>query len=199
MDATPATSPIAPGARGGYFLPGTQLELRLTQAIDSGHQHNGDAVPGVLLSAVKAADGKVLAKGTPVQVTVVSAAPAGGMESYGVLSLQADTVGGVGVYTNVLDFNGQEGHKDLPDSAPAKGTEAMLNTGTVLRFNVQGAGDNFDPMTRPGDGGGSSGSGQAGSGQAGRPAPAAGVNGGAQGTTPSNGTSTPAQGTTQPH
>lgn len=177
-DAAPAGSPVMAGARAGYFLPGTALHLRLSQGIDSGHQRNGDSVKGVLLVPVKAANGKVLGKGTPISATVVSSAAAGTMRSFGVLSLQVYRVGDVGVFTDVLDFDGQEGHKDLPDSAPDKGTEASVAPGAILTFKVQGAGDNPDLVDRGGrrNGGGSQG---------------VVTPGGAPGTTPAPGMTTP--------
>lgn len=148
MDAAPASSPVAAGAHAGYFVPGTMLQIRLDHAIDSGHQRNGDTVRGVLLGQVRAANGRVMAAGTKVSATVISSARAGTMASYGVLSLQVYKVGGIGVFTNVLDFDGQEGRKDLADSAPEKGTEAAVKQGTTLQFKVLGAGDNADLTER---------------------------------------------------
>lgn len=144
-DVTPAGSVVPAASVPGYFAPGTVLQLRLNRPIDSLHQRNGETVRGALSTAVQTAEGKTLGKGTPVLLTIISAAPAGRMASYGVLTLQVFRVAGVGVFSNVLDFDGQEGHKDLPDSAPAKGTEATVKAGALLRFKVLGAGDNPDP------------------------------------------------------
>ena len=191
-DATPAGSPVAPGAHAAYFLPGTALQLRLNQAVDSGHQRNGDSIQGTLIAPVKAANGKVLPKGTPVVATIVSSAAAGTMQSYGVLSLQVYRVGRVAVFSNVLDFDGQEGHKDLADSAPEKGTEAAVRQGTVLNFKVLGAGDNPDPTEHGGRGAGGGRGGQRGAdATSGQGAPNVGNTPTPQATTPAPGAQTP--------
>ncbi len=185
-DVTPAASPVAAGPRGGYLLPGAVLEIELNRGVDSGRQHNGDSVQGVLTAPVRAVNGTVLAKGTPVEATILSSAAAGTMQSYGVLSLQVYRVGGFAVFTNVLDFDGQEGHKDLPDSAPAKGTEAAVGAGSTLRFKVLGAGDQPDPTEHKGA------AGAAGGGRAvGQGAPQVGTQAAPQATSPGPGTQTP--------
>ena len=90
----------------------------MAQGVSSGVQINGDKVRGTLTAAVRTTNGTVLPVGAAVEGTVVSSAKAGVIASGGVLSLQLTQVGGVHVITNVVDFNGQEGHKDVADSAP---------------------------------------------------------------------------------
>ena len=89
-----------------------------------------------LASPVRASDGHVLPAGSAVKLTVVSVAPAGKIESMGEVTLQIVAVGGVATLSDAQTFEGKEGHKDLPDSAPAKGTEAVVAAGTVLHFEV---------------------------------------------------------------
>jgi hypothetical protein len=93
-------------------------------------------VRAVLSAPVTTSKGRVLTSGTPVEATVVSAAPAGTMQSAGVLSLQLIRVGSVAVVSDVAEFSGHEGHTDVADSAPVKGTEATVQPGTVLTFHV---------------------------------------------------------------
>ena len=135
-DASVLSSPIAPLPVGSSVPLGTTLSIRLTDAADSGKVKNGDIVHGVLTSPVKTTRGSTLPAGPPAEAPVVASARAGTIASYGVLSLQLVRVGGVPVITDVTDFNGQEGHKDVPDAAPAKGTEAQVAAGTELNFTV---------------------------------------------------------------
>lgn len=135
-DSATESSPTTGIPRGVYIPVHAELEVRLRQAVDSGHVRNGDMVEAALAAPVKASDGRVLPAGTRVGVTVLAVAPAGKLESRGELTLQVTHVGPVGVLTDAETFFGQEGHKDLPDSAPAKGTEAALDEATTLRFHV---------------------------------------------------------------
>ena len=58
------------------------------------------------------------------------------MDSAGELSLQIVRVGNVPTLSEAIEIHGHEGHKDLPDSAPAKGTEATAAAGTTLHTTV---------------------------------------------------------------
>jgi hypothetical protein len=69
-------------------------------------------------------------------VTVLAVAAAGKISSRGEITLQVTHVGAAAALTDALTFRGELGHKDLPDSAPAKGTEATVATNTTLRFHV---------------------------------------------------------------
>jgi hypothetical protein len=110
--------------------------VRLHEPVDSGHVHNGDMIEATLAAPVKASDGRTMPAGTRVGVTVLAVAAAGKLQSRGELTLQVTHVGAVGVLSDAQTFFGQEGHKDLPDSAPAKGTEAAVDAATMLRFHV---------------------------------------------------------------
>lgn len=128
----------------------------MSDAVNSGVQRNGDIVHGVLAASVKTSAGLTVPSGAKVDATVVSAARAGTMLSGGVLSLQVTRIGGVPVITDVVDFNGQEGHKDVADSAPAKGSEAVVQPGAILQFHVMenGRATGLDPGAVDGKGGG---------------------------------------------
>ena len=135
-DQSALASPVAPLPRGTSVAVGTEIKIMLTQAVSSGTQINGDKIRGTLSAPVRTTSGAMLPGGTAVEGTVVSAARAGLVTSGGILSLQLTRVGGIPVITDVVDFNGQEGHKDVADSAPAKGTEAAVASGTTLDFHV---------------------------------------------------------------
>ncbi len=157
-DVSAVGSPTA-GLRGGAeavrIKASTAVNVTLTQAVSSGVQRNGAMLEGVLAGPVTASDGRVMKAGTPVQVTVLSVAKAGMVQSAGVLSLQVVRVGGVAVTTDVLEFLGQEGHRDVADANPEKGTEAMVQAGAPLKFQVLGSGDKFDGNETAGKGGSS--------------------------------------------
>lgn len=89
-----------------------------------------------LAAPVRVSNGRMLPAGTPVGVTVLAVAAAGTFESRGELTLQVTHVGSVGVISDAETFFGKEGYKELPDSAPAKGTEAALDAATTLQFHV---------------------------------------------------------------
>jgi hypothetical protein len=110
--------------------------MQLLNSVDSGAFKNGDPIHGTLTAPVKTTTGATLPAGTRVEGTIVSAAKAGTVESAGILSLQLTRVGSVPVVTDVVDFNGQEGHKDVADAAPTKGTEAVAKGGSMLQFHV---------------------------------------------------------------
>jgi len=137
VDAAAEASPL-PDPRGGHAaLPAnTAIPIALSRAIDSGRLKNGDTVTATLRSPISLRNVH-LAAGTPVQLTVVATVPAGKINAAGEFSLQVMRVGSVDVFTDTQTFRGQPGHKDLPDSAPAVGTDAGLASGAPLTFHVQ--------------------------------------------------------------
>ena len=162
-DASALASPVPPRLIGSTLRVGTQVDVTLTEDVSSGSQINGTKVRAKLAAPVRSSSGVVLPAGTAVEGTVVSSAKAGLIASGGVLSLQLTQVGGIATITDVRDFNGSEGHKDVADSAPEKGTEAMVARGTLLTFHVLEPGKatglvpGVPPATNPG---GNSGGGQ---------------------------------------
>ncbi len=155
-DTSATASPVAAGARGSSIRVGTAIEMKMGEAVSSGVQINGARVHGVLTAGVRTTAGVVLPVGTAVDATVVSSAKAGVIASGGVLSIQVMRVGGVPVITDVVDFNGKEGHKDVADAAPAKGSEAMVPVGAALTFHVmqQGKATGLVPGVAPAKGAG---------------------------------------------
>ncbi len=139
-DASALESPVTASPASVSLPVGSGVSVRLVEAVDSGTNKNGDAVQGVLSAPVKTTKGTTLPSGTEVMGTVVSSAKAGELQSAGEISLQLTRVGNAPVITDVLDFNGREGHKDVADSAPAKGTEAMVPAEAVLQFKVMESG-----------------------------------------------------------
>ena len=135
-DAAPEDSPVSAQHVGSAIKQGTTVSMQLSGSVDSGSNKNGDAVHGKLTAPVRTTAGVLLPAGTAVAATVVSAAKAGTVQSAGILSIQLTRVGSVPVVTDVADFNGQEGHKDVADSAPQKGTEAIAQAGAMLQFHV---------------------------------------------------------------
>ena len=135
-DQSALASPVTPLPRGTAIAVGTEIKMTLSEAVDSGSRMNGDKIQGTLAAPVRTSSWAVLPQGAKVEGTVVSAAKAGLLTSGGILSLQLTRVGGVPIISDVVDFNGQEGHKDVADSAPAKGTEASVASGTTLDFHV---------------------------------------------------------------
>ena len=135
-DATVPPLSVASPAVADRIPTGSAVNFRLGEPLSSARQHNGDSVQGTLAAPLKTADGKLLAPGTPVVGTIVSSTPAGTIQSGGILSLQLTEVGGIPVVTNVRAFDGQPGHKDVADSNPGKGSEAVVNAGAVLAFQV---------------------------------------------------------------
>ncbi len=113
--------PIASTGNGLGIPSGAPIVVRLRSAVDSGHAHNGDMVDGTLAAPIGN-----LPAGTPVRLTVVQAAPAGRISSYGQLSLQVVSIADRRVLSNTVTALGKEGAKELPDAAPARGTEAVF-------------------------------------------------------------------------
>jgi hypothetical protein len=116
--------------------PHTEVDLKLGRSIDSGHLKNGDMVAATLTRPVALSPKGTLDAGTPAVLTVVETLPAGRIYASGEFSLQLERVGSVPVYTDTLTYRGKPGHKDLPDSAPAVGTDAGLAAGAELIFHV---------------------------------------------------------------
>jgi hypothetical protein len=133
QQASPIQSNNGPGVS---VAPHTVIELKLGRGIDSGHLENGDTVAATLAKPVALVPKGMLDAGTAAELTVVETLPAGRIYAAGELSLQLERVGSVPVYTDTLTYRGQPGHKDLPDSAPAVGTDAGLAAGADLVFHV---------------------------------------------------------------
>ncbi len=140
-DVSVEESPLGLARSGVHIKAETPLKVRLSASLSSGVQRNEDTVAGVLMEAVTASSGKVLPQGTPVKVTILTAAKAGQVSSAGELSLEVLEVGSVPVVSNVLEFDGQEGRREVADANPEKGTEATVPTGASLQFFVMGSGD----------------------------------------------------------
>ena len=120
-----ADRPLLPivGIGNAYGIPsGSQIQVRLEKAIDSGHAHNGDLVNGTLIAPLGS-----LPAGTPVRLTVVQAAPAGTIASYGELSIQVVSIADHRILSNTVTALGKKGAQELPDAAPARGTEAIFS------------------------------------------------------------------------
>ncbi len=110
---------------------GTPICIQLASTADSGHLRNGDTVKAILQQPLAG-----LAKGTPVILTVVQAARAGSLVSYGELSLQVTQIGAHEVLSDIVTALGKEGKKDIADAAPATGTEAEFPAGQDFTFPV---------------------------------------------------------------
>jgi hypothetical protein len=136
-DSAAQASPI-PSSNGHdvSIAPHTEIDLTLGRSIDSGHLKNGDTVAARLAKPVALVPKGMLSAGTTVQLTVVETLPAGRIYAAGEFSLQVERVGSVPVYTDTLTYRGKPGLKDLPDSAPAAGTDAGLAAGAELVFHV---------------------------------------------------------------
>ncbi len=140
VDASVESSPVTGGPATkvpAHIAAGTPLALRLLQSCNSATLKNGDTLAAVLSAPVKLSGGGSLPSGTKVGLSVETTVPAGKMESAGEFTLQVVRVGTIAVETETQDFKGKPGHKDLPDSAPAKGTEATLAAGSTLTFHVR--------------------------------------------------------------
>ncbi len=108
---------------------GTPIQVQLQQRADSGHVRNGDMLRGTLSAPLAG-----LAKGTPVQLTVVQASRAGALTSAGELSLQVTRIGNYDVLSVIVTALGKEGKKEIADAAPAPGTEAEFPADQDLSF-----------------------------------------------------------------
>ncbi len=136
-DSSQQASPIQSNNGSGVSLaPHTQIDVKVGRSIDSGHLKNGDTVAATLAKPVALVPKGMLDAGTAAQLTVIETLPAGRIYAAGEFSLQVERVGSIPVYTDTLTYRGQPGHKDLPDSAPAVGTDARLAAGAELVFHV---------------------------------------------------------------
>ena len=136
-DSAQEASPIPSGSgRGVSIAPHTEIAVKLRRAIDSGHLKNGDMIAATLGKPVALSPKGSLELGTSAELTVVETQAAGRLYSAGEFSLQLLRVGLVSVYTDTLTYRGKPGHKDLPDSSPAVGTDAGLAAGAELVFHV---------------------------------------------------------------
>jgi hypothetical protein len=135
-DSAAESSPIIGTPHGAALTPNQHRAVRLEKTIDSAHLHNGDMLTGELTAPARASDGRSLPAGTRVGVTVLAVTPVGKIASHGEITLQVTHVGSIGVLSDALTFSGKPGPKELPDSAPAKGTEATVSADTTLRFHV---------------------------------------------------------------
>jgi hypothetical protein len=138
VDGSVEASPMPGGSKTGMkgtIAPGTALPIRLSAEVDSGKVKNGATLQATLTAPVKAGSATVPA-GAKVEVSVVGAVPADKLSSAGEMSLQVISVGGRSVYADTQTFKGKEGHKDVADSAPSKGTDAELAAGATLTFHV---------------------------------------------------------------
>ena len=125
-----ADRPLLPMAGNGNSLgirSGTPIQIKLKTSVDSGHAHNGDMLDGTLAAAVGG-----MAVGTPVRLTVVQAAPAGRIASYGELSIQVVSIADHRVLSDTITAQGKEGAKELPDAAPARGTDAVFTADQTI-------------------------------------------------------------------
>ena len=137
-DSAAQASPVGDLHRTGVWIaPHTALRVTLAAAIDSGQLKNGDTVHATLAAPVSLAPRGSLPEGSAAELTVIETLPAGRISAAGEFSLQVLRVGSVPVSSDTLTYRGQPGHKDLPDSAPAVGTNAGLPAGAELVFHVQ--------------------------------------------------------------
>lgn len=136
-DGSQQASPIrSNNGTGIWVAPRTAIDVKLGRSIDSGRLKNGDTVPATLTRAIPLSPKGEISAGTPVELNVVETLPAGRIYAAGEFSLQLERIGSLSVYTDTLTYRGQPGHKDLPDSAPAVGTDAGLAAGAALTFHV---------------------------------------------------------------
>ncbi len=108
---------------------GTPIQVKLLHSADSGHVRNGDTLAATLAAPIGG-----LSTGTPVQLTVVQASQAGSLTSAGELSIQVTRIGNYDVLSLIVTAVGKEGKKELPDAAPAIGTEATFGAEQDLSF-----------------------------------------------------------------
>ncbi len=119
--------PIVSGGNGFGIRSGTPILVKLRAPLDSGHARNGDMVNATLAEPLNN-----LPAGTPVRLTVVQSVPAGQLFSYGELSIQVVSIADRRVLSDTITAQGKEGAKELPDAAPARGTEAIFTPGQAI-------------------------------------------------------------------
>jgi hypothetical protein len=135
-DSSVASGSVAQRGQQDSIAVGEKIQVAFDKTITSADVHNGQMVKGTLSLPLHTTHGRELPAGTPVMATVVAVAPAGMISSYGELTLQIVQVGSIGVLSDVLVTRGKEGYKELPDAAPAKGTEAMVQHATPMTFVI---------------------------------------------------------------
>ena len=108
---------------------GAPIHVLLTRTADSGHVRNGDVLAATLAAPIAG-----LARGTPVQLTVIQASQAGVLTSAGELSMQVTRIGDYNVLSVIVTALGKEGKKEVADAAPSPGTEAEFPAGQDLTF-----------------------------------------------------------------
>jgi hypothetical protein len=136
-DAAVESSPVAEShGHAAGFAVHTTIPVKLSEGVDSGHIKNGQTISATLSAPAKLTSGATLPAGTTAKLTVIATVPAGKLNAVGEMSLQLISVGKTGVFTDTLTYRGKPGHKDLPDSAPAVGTDAGLPQGAMLTFHV---------------------------------------------------------------
>jgi hypothetical protein len=133
-DASREASPVSAPPTTDAVRRRVHLQVRLSAAVTSATAHNGDTVRAKLTDPLRTVDGKTLAAGSTVLLSLVAVAPAGVMTSYGEVTLQIIRIGRHAVLSNTRTIRGAGGKRILPDSAPAKGTQAVLPAGTLLDF-----------------------------------------------------------------
>lgn len=136
VDNAAEASPVTPSPHGMALPANVEISIHVRQAADSAHAKNGEMLRATLASPMRGPGGKIVPAGTRVGLTVVTVAPAGKLQSRGEISLQVVSIAGVPVFSETITLHGQPGHKDLPDSAPAKGTEAVVAANTTLHFKI---------------------------------------------------------------
>ena len=135
-DTATQASPMPTPAKGESIPADATLQVSISQALDSGRVHNGEHIRAVLKNPIRTSTGRVLPVNTEVEVTVLGTEPAGKLESSGEITLQVTRVDGIETISDVVTRRGTTGPRDLPDSAPAKGTDAILPAGTDLLFQI---------------------------------------------------------------
>ena len=135
-DTATQASPVAAPAKGESIPAGATLQVSISQTADSGRVHNGEHIRAVLKSPIRTSTGRALPVNTEVEVTVLTTEPAGKLESSGEITLQVTHVGGIETISDIVTRRGTTGARDLPDSTPAKGTDAILPAGTALLFHI---------------------------------------------------------------
>ncbi len=135
-DTATQASPVAAPAKGESIPAGATLQVSISQTADSGRVHNGEHIRAVLKSPIRTSTGRALPVDTEAEVTVLATEPAGKLESSGEITLQVTHVGDIETISDVVTRRGTAGPRDLPDSTPAKGTDAILPAGTALLFHI---------------------------------------------------------------
>lgn len=135
-DAAAEASPVMPAVHGGHIPADTAFSIRVHQTVDSGHLKNGEMIKASLAAPIMLSKGAKIPAGTHVGLSVLTVNAAGHLHSRGEITLQVVEVGSVSCFSDAVTIRGDLGHKDLADSAPEKGTEARLASGSTLHFVI---------------------------------------------------------------